>query len=97
MQTGEKGTDSTPRLRLKTKSVTITSRSTNGDFPRFPKTTNRMAVTPHHGLLQTMYPAFGKTCLLSQLAPALVTVVTKTLENPQAFVPKLHVGLYSKG
>ncbi len=56
-----------------------------------------MAVSALHGLLETMHAAFGQPSLLGHLANALLGVRTKTLENPQAFVPKSHVGLSSEG
>jgi hypothetical protein len=50
-----------------------------------------------HGLLETMHTALGKAGLLGNASHALPAVVTKTLENPQAFGPKSHVGLSSEG
>jgi hypothetical protein len=44
-----------------------------------------------------MDTALGKARLLGYASYALPPVVTKTLENPQAFVPKSHVGLFSEG
>jgi hypothetical protein len=46
---------------------------------------------------QTMHAAFGRPCLLGQLAHALYGVLIKTVENPRAFVPKAQVGLCSEG
>src|SRR5262249_2626442 len=63
----------------------------------FPQPRLRVAVAALHRLLKTMHTAFGKPCLLGQLSHALGGVLTKTLENPQAFVPKSHVGLFSAG
>src|SRR6516162_11613495 len=59
----------------------------------FPQPRFRVAVSAFHGLCETMHTALGKAGLLSNAAHALLAVVTKTLENPQAFVPKSHVGL----
>ena len=52
-----------------------------------------MNVPPLHGLRKTMHTALGQPSLLGNASHALCPVVTKTLENPQAFVPKSHVGL----
>jgi hypothetical protein len=35
--------------------------------------------------------------LLGNVAHALSAVLTKALENPKAFVPQSHVGLFSRG
>src|SRR5215510_9389430 len=43
-----------------------------------------------------MHTAFGQPRLLGQLAHTLGGVVTKTLENLAAFVPKSHVGRLSE-
>jgi len=56
-----------------------------------------MAVAALHGLLETMHTAFRTAGLLGQLANALCAIVTKTLENPQTFVPQSHGGLSSQG
>src|SRR2546429_508314 len=40
-----------------------------------------------------MHATLGQAGLLGNASHALGPVVTKTLENPQAFVPKSHVGL----
>ena len=45
-----------------------------------------------HCLLQMMHAVFGKSSRLDQLANTLFSVITKTLENPQAFVSKFHIG-----
>ena len=45
-----------------------------------------MAAPTLHGLPQTMYTALGKPGLLGEMSNALLAVVTKTLENAQAFV-----------
>jgi len=50
-----------------------------------------------HCLLQTMHTAYGKPSLLGKLANALFGVVTKAIENPQAFVSKAPGGLCSEG
>jgi hypothetical protein len=52
-----------------------------------------MAVSPLHGLLETMHTAFGKPCLVGKASHTLRAVVTKTLENEKTSVPKSHVGL----
>jgi len=52
-----------------------------------------MAISPLHGLLETMHTAFGKSCLVGKASHTLRAVVTKTLENAQTSVPKSHVGL----
>jgi len=39
-----------------------------------------------------MHAVFGKSSRLGQLAHTLFSVITKTLENPQAFVSKFHIG-----
>ena len=59
----------------------------------FPEPGFRVAVATLHGLRETMHAAFGKAGLLGKASHTLCPVVTKTLENPQAFVPKSHVGL----
>ena len=56
-----------------------------------------MAVSPLHGLLETMHAAFGNPRLVGHMSNALLAIGTKTRENPQAFVPKSHVGLSSEG
>jgi len=50
-----------------------------------------------HGLLETMDTAFGQARLLGQTPHTLRAVLTKTLENLLAFLPKSHVGLFSEG
>ena|SRR2546428_2967391 len=55
-----------------------------------------MAVAALHGSLETMHTAFRQAGLLGQLANALGAMITKTLENPEAFVPKSHVGRFSE-
>jgi tetratricopeptide (TPR) repeat protein len=62
----------------------------------FPSPGLRMAVAALHRLSQTMHTAFGQPSLLSQLAHAWGGIITKALENPQAFVPKSHVGRFSE-
>jgi hypothetical protein len=59
----------------------------------FPQPGLWMNVPPLHGLRKTMHTALGQPSLLGNASHALCPVVTKTLENPQAFVPKSHVGL----
>jgi hypothetical protein len=44
-----------------------------------------------------MHAAFGKAGLLGNATDALRAVVTKTLENAQAFGPKFYVGRSSEG
>jgi hypothetical protein len=63
----------------------------------FPKPRLRMAISPLHGLLETRPTAFGKPRLLGKTSNTLRAVVTKTVDDPQAFVPKSHVGLFSEG
>jgi hypothetical protein len=50
-----------------------------------------------HGLLEMVHTALGQPGLLGHASYALPAVVTKTLENQKAFVPKSHVGLCSGG
>jgi hypothetical protein len=50
-----------------------------------------------HCLLETMHATLGQAGLLGNVAHALSAVLTKALENPKAFVPKSHVGLFSRG
>src|SRR4030095_3159979 len=52
-----------------------------------------MAITALQGLLKTMCTALGQPRLLGKMAHALCTRFTKSLENPQTFLPKSHVGL----
>jgi len=59
---------------------------------RFPEPKFWVLVTALHGLFEAMHAALGKAGLLGNASHALLTVVIKTLENPQAFVPKTHVG-----
>src|SRR5205814_1347950 len=59
----------------------------------FPEPGFRVVVTALHGLLEAMHATLGQASLLGNASHALGPVVTKTLENPQAFVPKSHVGL----
>ena len=56
-----------------------------------------MDVPALHGLRETMHTAFGQSRLLGNVAHTLGAILTKTLENPQTFVPKSHVGLCSGG
>jgi len=56
-----------------------------------------MAISPLHGLLETMHTAFGKPRLLGKTSNTLLAVVKKTVDDPKAFVPKSHVGLFSEG
>src|SRR5512145_14799 len=62
----------------------------------FPSPGLRVVVPALQRLLQTMHTAFGPPRLLGHLAHALGGVVTKTLENPEAFLPQSHVGLCSE-
>ena len=55
-------------------------------FLRFPPPGLRMATAPLHGPLETMHTAFGTSRLVGQTSHTLRAVVTKTLENAQAFV-----------
>ena len=57
----------------------------------------RGAVAAFHRQLETMYTAFGAPRLGSEVSHALAAVLTKPLENPQAFLPKSHVGQGSEG
>jgi len=52
-----------------------------------------MDVSTLHGLLETVPPALGEPGLLGETSHALCPVLTQTLENPHAFVPKSPVGL----
>src|SRR2546426_314104 len=63
----------------------------------FPQPRLRIAGSAFDGLFQTMHTALGNPRLTGQLSYTLVGVITKTLENPQAFGPKSHVGLFSEG
>jgi hypothetical protein len=56
-----------------------------------------MATPALHGLRETMDTTLGKARLLGNASYPLPPVVTKTLENPSAFVPESHVGLFSEG
>ena len=56
-----------------------------------------MAVTALQRLLEAMHAALGKPGPLRHAPNALLTVVTKTLENAKTFVTKSHVGLFSAG
>ena len=53
-----------------------------------------MAIAALHGLRETMHATFGKAGLHGNTSHALGSIVTKTVENLQAFIPKSHVGLY---
>ena len=56
-----------------------------------------MDVPALHGLGETMHATLGQPRLLRHAAHTLPTVVTKTLENLEAFLPKSHVGRLSEG
>src|SRR5512145_133543 len=58
----------------------------------FPEPGFWVAVTALHGLLQPMHAALGTPRLMGQVSDALGGIVTQTLENPQTFIPKCHVG-----
>ena len=62
----------------------------------FPQPRLRGAIAALHRLLKTMHTTFGKPCLLGKVSNTLCSVLTKTIENPKAFVPKSHVGLFSE-
>ena len=55
-----------------------------------------MAIAALHGLRETMHATLGKAGLHGNAAHALGGIVTKTVENPQTFVPKSHVGRFSE-
>jgi hypothetical protein len=55
-----------------------------------------MATSALHGLLKTMHTPFGQSRLLGKASHTLLAVVTKTLDNGQAFVPESPVGLSSE-
>jgi hypothetical protein len=63
----------------------------------FPEPGFRVAIAALHGLCEPMHAAFGQAGLLGNAAHALGGMVTKTVENPSAFVPKSHVGRFSEG
>jgi hypothetical protein len=56
-----------------------------------------MAPLALHGLLETMDTAFGQARVLGQTPHTLLTMLTKTLANLQAFIPKSHGGRLAKG
>jgi hypothetical protein len=62
----------------------------------FPEPGFRVAVAVLHGLRETMHAAFGQARLLGNATHALGGMVTKTVENPEAFVPKSPVGRFSE-
>ena len=55
-----------------------------------------MTSPPFHSLREPMDTAFGKACLVGNPAHTLCTVLPKTVENPQTFGPKCHVGQCSE-
>src|SRR5882672_10343840 len=63
----------------------------------FPQPRLWMDGPPLHGLRETMHTAFGTPRLLGNPSYTLLAVVTQTVENPQAFGPKSHVGRLSEG
>src|SRR2546425_4835752 len=63
----------------------------------FPQPRLWVAISAFHRLCETMHAALGKPGVLGNLANALRGVVTKSVENPQAFGPKSHVGRSSDG
>src|SRR5262249_14075277 len=63
----------------------------------FPEPGFRMAVATLHRLGETMHTAFRKPGLPSYPSHTLRAMVTKMLENPDAFGPKSHVGRFSEG
>jgi hypothetical protein len=63
----------------------------------FPQPRLRMVAPPCDCLLETMHTTFGQARLVGNPAHTLRTVLTKTVENPQTFGPKSHVGLFSEG
>jgi hypothetical protein len=66
-------------------------------FLGFPQLRLRLAVSARHCLAKTMHTALGEAGLLGYSSNTLLAVITKTLENEKAFVPKFHVGLFSEG
>jgi hypothetical protein len=63
----------------------------------FPQPGFRVAVAALYRLGETMHTAFGEPRLVGKASHALAAVLTETLENPSAFLPKSHVGLCSEG
>jgi hypothetical protein len=55
-----------------------------------------VAVAALHGSRETMTTALRETNLLGKTSNALGGIVTKTVANPQAFVPKSPGGLCSE-
>jgi hypothetical protein len=66
-------------------------------FGRFPPPRLRVGVAALHRLGETMHTAFRQPGLAGHLSHTLRAMVTKTLENPDAFGPKCHVGQCSEG
>jgi hypothetical protein len=66
-------------------------------FFGFPEPGFRVAVAALHGLPETMHTAFGKARLVGNASHALGGIGTRTVENPQTFRPKSHVGRFSEG
>ena len=58
----------------------------------FPQPGFGMAVAALHGLLQAVHTALGQARLVRKLPYALGSILTQTLDNSQAFIPKSHVG-----
>ena len=56
-----------------------------------------MATSALPGLLETMHTAFGQARLLGQTPHTLLAVITQTLDNLKAFIPKSPVGRLSEG
>src|SRR5262249_13676296 len=66
-------------------------------FDRFPQPRLRVVSAALHSLGKTMHTAFRKPCLAGNPSHTLRAMVTQTLENPDAFGPKSHVGRFSEG
>src|SRR5437870_11544030 len=63
---------------------------------RLPQPRLWMAASPCESLLETMHTAFGEPCLVGNPSHTLRAVVTKKVENSQAFSPKSHVSRFSE-
>src|SRR5215470_4826579 len=66
-------------------------------FFRFPQPRLGVAVSACHRLCLTLDAAFGQSSALGKTSNALRAVFTNGVANPQAFVPKSHVGRLSEG
>src|SRR5262249_31540016 len=65
-------------------------------FFGFPSPRLWVAIAAFHRLFEPMHAALGKPGVLGNAPYTLPAVVTKTLENSQAFRPKSHVGRSSR-